>query len=207
MTQTQQRHLPRWGSLCLLFVLGLTFSGCGNKKQVTQDNTDKAIMILERIDSGKKKGEKEDDAKVEKDLDSAMTLLDEAIAADPSFDKPVCAKGTLFRLKGQNEKASTWYKKAIKLNPDYVVALDNLGYVQVQMGQLDEAEESLNAALRLDKENRSSIHWNLALLFEKRGDKETTAEHLKHFLSLEPDTDSVFYKEAEEKLKSLGAEQ
>lgn len=207
MTQHLQQHRSRWRSLGLLFVLGLTFSGCGSKKQVAQENTDKAIMILERIDSGKKRGEKEDNTKVDKDLATAMKLLDEAIAADPSFDKPVCAKGTLFRLKGEIEKASTWYKKAIKLNPDYVVALDNLGYVQIQMDQLDEAEESLNAALRLDKENRSSIHWNLALLFEKKGDKETTAEHLKHFLSLEPDTESVFYKEAEEKLKSLGAEQ
>lgn len=202
-----QHTLRSLAAFVALAAFSLTLQGCsGGKDPVkAQEKSSEAIAILETLmaNKGKDEGGEYDKAAAEKDMAAADKLLKEAMSLDPTFDKPVCATGTLYRIKEEYAEAAKWYKKAIKLNPEYVVAWDGLGFVQIKMQQLDEAEKSLNTALKFDKENRASIHWNLALLYKERGDAKNEAKHLRHFLERELDTESGFYKEAEKRLDTL----
>lgn len=195
----------------LLSVLGLTviLSGCGDKKEEAKKKTEEAVQMLERIRTSQQRAdEKNLKEEFSKEFAASEKLLTEAIAADPTFAKPVCAMGTLKRFLEEDAEAEKHYLKAIKLDPEYVIALDGLGYVQVRLGKTKEARANLEKALEIEdkKEERphlASIHWNFHLLEEKEGNKEATIEHLKAFMEQTSDTSSNFYQQAEIKLEKL----
>ena len=48
------------------------------------------------------------------------------------------------------------FKKAIDLDPDFTAAHTSLGEVYLEIGQLDDAENAANAALKIDANSQSA---------------------------------------------------
>lgn len=189
--------------------LSLTLSGCGDKKKEARDKTEEAVQMLERIRTSQERAEDKNlKEEFEKEFTQSEKLLTEAMAADPTFAKPVCAMGTLKRFQENDGAAEQFYKDAVKLDPNYVIALDGLGYVQVRLGKTVDARKNLEKALAIEEKKEdpihlASIHWNFHLLEEKEGNNEATKEHLKAFMDATADTGSNFYQQAEIKLEKL----
>lgn len=121
-------------------------------------------------------------------------MLDEAVKLDPKNAKAICAQGTLIALGGEPkdyESAKKHYEDALALDPEYIVALDRLGYVEIFLDQLDEAKTNFDKALALAEkhpgengnpnENTAGIYWNLSRWALKKGDKDAAAENLAKF--------------------------
>ena len=57
--------------------------------------------------------------------------------------------GVSYKNQGQWDDAITWYKKAIRLKPDYARAYNNLALLYKKMGREDEAEKLMERAARI----------------------------------------------------------
>lgn len=75
-------------------------------------------------------------------------------------------QGFQAQLKGDNQLALSWYKKAVELNPVYSIAYNDLGVIYEKLNLLDEAEKVYQKAIELDPHYLGS-YTNLALLYEK----------------------------------------
>ena len=79
------------------------------------------------------------------------------------------------QLKGDYNKALSFYQKAIELNPDYVVAYNDLGIIYEKLKLPNEAEKMYKKAIELDPQY-AGAYTNLALLYEKNKDFEAAAQ-------------------------------
>lgn len=77
-----------------------------------------------------------------------------------------------YRLKGLDQQrkgdltgAMSWYQKATELDPEYVVAFNDLGVIYEMQGFIDRAKECYSRAITLDP-YYASPYTNLAYLYE-----------------------------------------
>lgn len=89
----------------------------------------------------------------------SLTLLQKALKADP--DLPVenqalihNAMGYAYFAQEQYDVAIRQYKEALKLYPEYVVALNNLGNVYEKKQMIIKAVETYKETLKLDSKNK-----------------------------------------------------
>lgn len=82
------------------------------------------------------------------------------------------------QLKGDYNKALSFYQKAIELNPDYVVAYNDLGIIYEKLQLPNEAEKMYKKAIELDPQY-AGAYTNLALLYEKNKDFDAAAQMWK----------------------------
>ncbi len=82
------------------------------------------------------------------------------------------------QLKGDYNKALSFYQKAIELNPDYVVVYNDLGIIYEKLQLPNEAEKMYKKAIELDPQY-AGVYTNLALLYEKSKDFEAAAHMWK----------------------------
>ena len=64
--------------------------------------------------------------------------------------------GTAYRDANMLTEAIAEFKKAIDLDPDFVAAHTSLGEVYLEIGQLDDAKNAANAALKVDANSQSA---------------------------------------------------
>ena len=81
------------------------------------------------------------------------------------------------------EKALDLAMKAYRQDPSQPGIIDTLGYVLYQNGRHEEAQRLLEKAVTLLPEN-ATVAYHLALVQNKLGEKEKTAQTLKKALSL-----------------------
>jgi len=111
-------------------------------------------------------------------------------------------KGYEAQERGNIDTAITWYTKAVKLDPDYAVAHNDLGILYEAKGWLDKAESEYQRALAID-DNYGKAHTNLALLYERKGELEKAAFHwMKRYKLGKPG--DPWTKEAKKRLVKLG---
>jgi len=112
-------------------------------------------------------------------LDEAITLARQEITADPSSVQKQVALGFLLLNKGALTEAQKVFDDALALKNNYHDALTGKGIVLARMGKDQEAEELLQKALVLNP-NPVRTHYELGLLYEKRGDyANAVAEYKK----------------------------
>ena len=75
--------------------------------------------------------------------------------------------GNALLRKGNADAAIAHYRQALKINPNYVRAYNNLGATLLQEGKLDEAITNYQQALKIEPDY-TQAHENLAnALFQK----------------------------------------
>jgi tetratricopeptide (TPR) repeat protein len=87
--------------------------------------------------------------KNEGDLEGAIALFEQAIAADPSFALAHYNLGTAHRNRGYLDEAIAAYRQAIALAPNYPEAHQNLGVALFKLGQMPEALQAFRRAIDL----------------------------------------------------------
>ena len=124
------------------------------------------------------------------DVYMARKMYREAIEAygEGSKKNPVLVNktGIAYHQLGQLDKAKKYYEQAIKLNPKYSEAHNNLGTVYYATKSLRRAVSAYKKALRISP-NSPSYHMNLGMAyFQRKMEKEAMAEY-RIALQLDPD--------------------
>lgn len=94
-------------------------------------------------------------------------------------------QGNALRDQGRLDDATAAYRAAIRLDPNFAEAHNNLGSVLGRQGRSDEAILELSKALELDPK-LAAAHNNLAILFATRGQTENAAGQFAEVLRLDP---------------------
>ena len=73
-----------------------------------------------------------------------------------------------------------------RLDPTHAAARNNVGFILMERGDLDEASRDLLEALRLDP-RLPDAHFNLGLISERRGEFDEAVRHFRDALRIRPD--------------------
>jgi tetratricopeptide (TPR) repeat protein len=84
-------------------------------------------------------------ARARQRYDAAEKHLDQALELAPLSVGVWVARGDLWEVRGQEDKAREDYREALRINPDFVPALNNLAYLLIRAG----GDKNLNEALPL----------------------------------------------------------
>ncbi|MBV1906670.1 MAG: tetratricopeptide repeat protein [Pseudomonadales bacterium] len=87
--------------------------------------------------------------------------------------------GRLEQIQGNLEMARQRYMRALTLNKEHQLANYNMGTLCDEVNQLDAAQ-----AYYLKASEVPDAHFNLARIFELRGDEVTSFRHLRHYKRL-----------------------
>jgi Tfp pilus assembly protein PilF len=80
---------------------------------------------------------------------------------------------------GKYQSSISDFLKAIKLDPNYGYANDNLGFALIMSGDLDKGKEYLEKALQTDNNDNAYSYRNMALYFQKKGDNESAENYFQ----------------------------
>jgi tetratricopeptide (TPR) repeat protein len=107
-----------------------------------------------------------------------------------------CNLGSAWLEKGKLDKAVSYYKRAIQVNPGYAAAFNNLGVVYAKKGMYDRALQNYKKALSLDPEY-TAVLMNLGIAFVKLCEYDEAKKHFDKVLEMDPrNTKAVHYKAA-----------
>jgi len=98
-------------------------------------------------------------------------LLTEILTEEPSFGRAHNHLGWLYKTKYQDYKlAERHYKLAINFEPEYPATYLNYAFLLRDLYRLDEMEELLNKALKVETINKCGIYDEFGSLYELRCD-------------------------------------
>jgi tetratricopeptide (TPR) repeat protein len=95
-------------------------------------------------------------------------------------------QGIILHEKGKLANAERAYKKAIKINPNFVEALSNLGNVLLDQGRLKEASNAFLKALKLLPDHPMLLN-NVGNVLQLQGENEKALPLLNKAISQDPD--------------------
>ena len=93
-------------------------------------------------------------------------------------------KAMRFHKRGRLQDAKRFYQEALRLDPGFVDALNNLGVIYIRDKEYTAAQRSFERAVRL-KPGYVDAHYNLACLHAIKGDVTQSLAHLKKAVSLD----------------------
>jgi len=94
--------------------------------------------------------------------------------------------GLLATREGHIAEAIPNFHEALRLNPDHLVALDNLGNAYRQQKNWDEARKTLERALKVNPQD-AEANYSLGMVFAQTNDTERAYEYLQKALKFRPD--------------------
>lgn len=103
--------------------------------------------------------------------DAAIASLTELTQEYPELAEPYNNLGVLYAAQNQLDKARAALESAIRVNPAYATAHENLGDIYVRL-----AGESYQQAMKLDSQRASSIETKLALIRQLSGASSSAAK-------------------------------
>ena len=93
--------------------------------------------------------------------------------------------GLLATREGRTAEAIPYFQEALRLNPDHLIALDNLGNAYRQQKNWDEARKALERALKVSPEDPEA-NYSLGMVFAQLDDSERAYEYLQKALKFRP---------------------
>ncbi len=94
--------------------------------------------------------------------------------------------GNLLAEQGHQAQAREQFAKALRLRPNFLLALGNMAYSYLKDGMLDEAAGYFRKTLALQPDLAES-HYNLGLIAMKKEQPQQAASHLRDALQINPD--------------------
>jgi tetratricopeptide (TPR) repeat protein len=93
--------------------------------------------------------------------------------------------GLLATQEGRMADAIPYFQEALKLNPDHLIALENLGNAYRQQKQWDEARGALARAVKVSPQDPEA-NYSLGMVFAQLDDAERAFEYLRRALDSRP---------------------
>jgi tetratricopeptide (TPR) repeat protein/peroxiredoxin len=93
--------------------------------------------------------------------------------------------GLLATREGRTAEAIPYFQEALRLNPDHLIALDNLGNAYRQQKNWEEARKALERALKVSPEDPEA-NYSLGMVFAQLDDGERAYEYLQKALKFRP---------------------
>jgi len=91
--------------------------------------------------------------------------------------------GNVLQSQGKFEEATTHYRQAVKIKPNYIKALNNLGNILAERGKFDEAVDYFNQGLHFEP-NDVWLRYNLAVTLLSEGKPGEAANEFNYALQL-----------------------
>jgi len=117
--------------------------------------------------------------------DTALALVERAIAAEANEPRYQFVLGQALQALRRWDKAIDAYEAALKLQPDFLDAWNNLGICRQRRGQFPQAAAAYRQALLLESKN-AGVMANLGTALREMGDLPQAVELLRAAAHLEP---------------------
>jgi tetratricopeptide (TPR) repeat protein len=115
----------------------------------------------------------------------AVALYESILALD-SCHAPACINlGTIQYNRRQFIEAESLYRRATIADPNYALAFFDLGNVLDELQRLPEAIAAYSTAIQLVP-HYGDAHYNVALAFERTGDRRAALRHWTSYIKLDP---------------------
>jgi protein O-mannosyl-transferase len=118
--------------------------------------------------------------------DEAIVQFKQAESPEVVWTEPAFRLGQCFERKGRFDEAKDCYERAVRKQPDYVLARCGLARVLARQGRFDQAAKQCHECLRYDPKS-ADVHYNLANLLASLGYLPEAASQYRESLRLEPD--------------------
>jgi len=129
----------------------------------------------------------------EKRFDEAIREYESVIAKNPKYLAGYMAVGTIYDLKGEGEKAETYYRKALEIKKDFGPAANNLAWNLAERGgNIDEAL----AFAQIAKEqlpNSSAVMDTLGYIYYLKGSYLNAIAEFQDSLARDPENPVINY--------------
>ncbi len=129
--------------------------------------------------------------------DESLALFQEAAETSPgepevteALSRLLCQYAAVASSEGEPETALDYYHRAVAVAPDLPQPRCLLGAAYLGMGDFDEAEQEFRRTLELDPDY-AEAHLNMAIISERRGDREAELESLRAYLRSAPAATNV----------------
>ena len=116
--------------------------------------------------------------------DRAIGIYSEILAADSGYAPAYINLGTIYFHLRQFGRAEELYRRATEEDPSYVLAFFDLGNVLDEMERLEESIAAYRQAIALSP-RYADAHYNLALAFERKGERRHALRHWQAYLRLD----------------------
>ncbi len=93
--------------------------------------------------------------------------------------------GLIATREGRIDEAIGYFQEALKINPDYWIALENIGNAYRQQRRWDEARAALERAIAIQPRD-AEVNYNLGMVFAQTDDTGRASEYLRKALQLGP---------------------
>ncbi len=93
---------------------------------------------------------------------------------------------------GRLKEAMANYAEALRINPDYEEAYNNMGIILAKLGKLDDAILHYSRKLQEDPDN-AKAHYNLGLAFARQNRLDEASIHFSQVLRISPDDAKAYY--------------
>ncbi|HTL73044.1 MAG TPA: tetratricopeptide repeat protein [bacterium] len=139
------------------------------------------------------------------DLQRCLEQYDQAIKENPNDWRLLLKRYELmYAVQGESDlKALEMQLRQIANLHPYDDVFHTLGRILLLEGRFDESEDALNRALFINPAS-GKVHFSLAVLFLKRGDREDAIRHLRQGIALAPAVDIQPYRLLATQYDNLG---
>ena len=116
--------------------------------------------------------------------EEAGDLYEQVLSLDARHAPSCINLGTICYNRREFARSEQLYRRATESEPDYALAFFDLGNVLDELQRLPEAVEAYRRAIRLAP-HYGDAHYNLALAYERRGERRRALRHWVAYLKLD----------------------
>lgn len=135
--------------------------------------------------------------------DDAIAELERARTVNPRDGRLYHAFGLVLFEQKNYELAAKVFEAAARIEPNNAEARLMRGASLIELGLLDEAEQEIKRAGRISADKLAMVHFQLARVYERRGDRSRAADELEAYLRKNPRAENaVALREAIKRLRA-----